>query len=396
MIVNALCRTYDALHQPKPAKTIQPGEKSGDTIFGLSARRITSAFETAKKFVSALITIREGGKERLSEILQNEKKKSLKFSLSLLASPLPEEKIRGAYAEAGLAGSDDRAEECENVMLMTGVRLAVGNAHPITIMRAMTAYLGFGVFDAAETWLLQRFAPQVDEEEDLIVPGELPDLVAELDGNPGLLSQGFRLAGPKLIAAALAGCPKETNEVMKSAALSRLGCLLLDAEIIDARNRLSSDELADAQDAFCALLNSLNKPGHHLEGTEEEWGKRVDKSVDKNLVSDLTELIMELDRKSLRTVMTGLEPDLAATLIQTMTPVAHDRLFSVIPQSRSKRILDALEAASPLSAVELTRSAQLFAQKVLAELVPKTKSLGKALPLPAKLRQALTAILSRE
>ena len=218
------------------------------------------------------------------------------------------------------------------------------------------------------------------------------NLVAEFGGNEGMLSQTFRLAGPRLTAAALAGCPVDTAETMKRGALSGLGGLLLDTEITDARNRLSSDELADAQDALCALLGSLKEPSRRLEGSEEVVGR----GLDKNLVSDLSELIMELDDRALRTVVTAIEPELAAALIQTMTPVAHDRLFSSVPPSRSKRILDALEEAVPLGAVELTRSAQLFAQKVLAELVPRAKPLGKAVPLPARLREVLTAILSRE
>lgn len=392
MIVNALCRVYDSLYAPHGAKASEEGQKAGDTLFSLSARRTASEFETAKKFVSAVMEIRKGSKENLTELLQNEKKKSLKFSLSLLVSPLPVDRIDRAYAEAGLSKSEDEAEECENEMLMAGIKLALNNAHPVAIMRAMTAYLGFSVFDAAESWLIQRFGSQDDEEEELIVPGELPDLVAEFSENPGLLSQALRLVGPKLTAAALAGCPKETAEILKNASLSELGGLLMDTEIVDARNRLSSDELADAQDAFCALLESLKEPERRPEIVEDEW----DKSLDKDLVSDLSELIMELDEKTLRTVLTGLEPEFSAALIQTMTPAAHDRILSSIPQNRGKRILDALEEASPLGVVELTRNAQLFAQKILAELVPKTKSLGKAVPLPANLRQVLTAILSRE
>jgi hypothetical protein len=200
------------------------------------------------------------------------------------------------------------------------------------------------------------------------------------------------MAGPKLTAAALAGCPTDTAETIKNTALSGLGSLLLDTEIVDARNRLSSEELADAQDAFCALLGSLKEPERRLEGTEELVGR----DLDRKLVADLSELIMELDDRALRTVVTSLEPELAAALIQTMTPVAHDRLFASVPPNRSKRILDALEEASPLGSIELTRCAQLFAQKVLAEFVPRAKPLGKAIPLPARLRELLTAILSRE
>ena len=72
-------------------------------------------------------------------------------------------------------------------------------------------------------------------------------------------------------------------------------------------------------------------------------------------------------------------------------PVAED---AAEPADRG--ILDALENSVPLSNNELTRRAQIFAQKILSEIAPRNTTLGKSLPLPAKLRQLLTSILSRE
>jgi hypothetical protein len=79
-----------------------------------------------------------------------------------------------------------------------------------------------------------------------------------------------------------------------------------------------------------------------------------------------------------------------------MEPIAHDRLFTSIGSNKGKKILDALEASAPLNTNELTRLAQTFAQKVLAEIAPKSKTLGRSFPLPARVRQLLSAILSRE
>jgi len=106
---------------------------------------------------------------------------------------------------------------------------------------------------------------------------------------------------------------------------------------------------------------------------------------------------MELDERILKSVVASLDPALLASLIQAMEPIAHDRLFSCAPSSRSKKILNALEASQALSLNELTRRAQIFAQKVLSELAPKVRqSSAKSLQLSASLRQHLTSILSRE
>jgi Mg/Co/Ni transporter MgtE len=140
------------------------------------------------------------------------------------------------------------------------------------------------------------------------------------------------------------------------------------------------------------LLGSLDEPSP-AELRQEEWSSGVDES----LVADISSLIMELDEKVLKSVVAGLDPALLASLIQAMEPIAHDRLFSCAPSSRSKKILNALEAAQTLSLNELTRRAQIFAQKVLSELAPRNRrGAARSLQLSASLRQHLTSILSRE
>ena len=191
----------------------------------------------------------------------------------------------------------------------------------------------------------------------------------------------------------MAGCPKETIDYLKSLAYSTLGGILLDSDIRIARNRLSSEELSDAQNAFLELLTSFQDESALASGREEDnWPM----DVDEDLVSDISNLILELDEHVLRSVVSALDPKLAASLIQAMEPIAHDRLFSSIASNKSKKILDALEASTQLSTNELTRRAQIFAQKVLSEIAPRNKTLGKSLPLPAKVRDLLTSILSRE
>jgi hypothetical protein len=220
----------------------------------------------------------------------------------------------------------------------------------------------------------------------------LADAVYAFTDDPGSLSQAIRLAGLPLVAAASAGCPDETLAIIKSVGFNSLGSALLDDEIQNARARLSSDELSDAQHAFLTLLGSL-KELVPKEIVEEEAWKR---SMDGGLVSEVSELILDLDERILKTVISAMDAKLVAALIQAMEPIAHDRLFSSVTSNRGKKILDALEASSPLSPNELTRQAQIFAQRVLAEVAPKSKALGRALPIPARVRQLLSAILSRE
>lgn len=256
----------------------------------------------------------------------------------------------------------------------------------------MTAFLGFPFFDETEKWLLEKF-PGRHHQEELIIPGDMAEILQGKTQSIGQIALATRLAGPQLVAAALAGCPQEAISHLQAAAFDALGSSLMDDEINSARNRLSSDEIADAQNAFLELLGSLHeKSAAHDAVEEESWN--ID--IDKDLVSDISNLILELDEKILKTVLTSLDPRIVASLIQVMKPIAHDRLFSSIASSRGKKILDILESSDPLSANDLTRIAQLFAQKILSEIAPRNKALGNPLPLPSKVRILLTSILRRE
>jgi hypothetical protein len=361
-------------------------------IFNLNQRRANACFETAKRFVMAVYEYRSGGKDQLLLAMREEKRRILKFSLSLIASSIQQDMVRQSFIAGGLLGKESPGDECEAYMLVTGTSLAQRNVHPLTIMRAMTAYLGFSYFAATEEWLTQKFGARVPDTEELIIPGELPDAIAFSDKSPGPLVQAVRLAGLQLLAAALAGCPKETSQTIKALAFNPLGSIILEDEMENARNRLSSDELSDAQHAFLELIGSLKDFASMMEMEEESWKQ----SRDEGLTGEISELILELDSRVLRSVASSLDPRLVASLIQTMEPIAHDRLFTCIGSNKGKKILDALEASTALNSNELTRRAQTFAQKVLAEIAPKSKTLGRSFPLPARVRQLLSAILSRE
>ena len=402
MIINSLARTHRALYRhgglPLPEKSgpdhlPDAPQESWPTIFGSSSRRTALYLESAKRFVLTVSQYQAEGKDQLLATMHDEKKKLHKFAYSLIASSSPVEYVRSAFVTAGLSGKAPPQEECEAEMIIAGTQLALISAHPIVIMRTMTAYLGFSVFDDTEKWLMEHFDSDEKQDEELIIPGDLSEIMPGKNADPGLIAHAVRLAGPQLIAAALAGCPRETIDYLTGLAYTPVGKILLDWNIANARNKLSSEELSDAQNAFVELLTAFHDEASSAVGRDEEnWPM----DVDEGLVSDISNLILELDEHVLRSVISSIDPKLAASLIQTMEPIAHDRLFSSVASSKSKKILDALEASVPLSTNELTRRAQIFAQKVLSEIAPRTKTLGKSLPLPAKVRQLLTAILSRE
>ncbi len=402
MIINSLCRAQQTLYRREgttlPEKIVSKPtpDDSRDawrTAFGLSPRRTTALLESAKRFALVMNQFQIAGKDQLLAVSHDEKKKLQKFAYSLIASASPADSVRSAFVAAGLCGNALPQEDFEAEMIIAGTELALKNAHPIVIMRTMTAFLGFSVFDLVEKWLIENFNSDKNEDEELIIPGDLPDIVPGKNTSPGSISQAVRLAGPQLMAATLAGCPRQTIEYIKSLAYTPLGQILIDWDIRNARSKFSSEELTDAQNAFIELLTSFRtEPNPDMGSEAEEWLM----DVDEGLVSDISNLILELDEHVLKSVVSAMNPKLAASLIQAMEPIAHDRLFSSIASSKSKKILDALENSVPLSNNELTRRAQIFAQKILSEIAPRNTTLGKSLPLPAKLRQLLTSILSRE
>lgn len=397
-MINSLCRTKTLLSRTAAFPSSSPdGTGSGTpnpappTIFGLTARKSALCFDSAKRFIGAIQLYQSEGKDSLKLAIREEKRKTLKFAYALLASSTPQESIRPAFLSGGF-GSASPQDACELEMVIHGTELAQKNIHPIVIMRTMTAFLGFGFFDETGKWLLEKF-PGKQNQEELIIPGDMAEVLQDRTQSVGKIALATRLAGPPLVAAALAGCPREAISHLKAAVFDDLGSALMDDEINGARSRLSSDEIADAQNAFLELLGSLHEKSSESGGIEEE-SAAID--VDKDLVSDISNLILELDEKVLKTVLTTLDPRIVASLIQVMKPIAHDRLFSSIASSRGKRILDILESSTPLSPIDLTRIAQLFAQKILSEIAPRNKALGNPLPLPSKVRILLTSILRRE
>ncbi|MCE5256386.1 MAG: hypothetical protein LLF89_06005 [Spirochaetaceae bacterium] len=380
MILNTVSRIYDDL---VPCRV------------DLSNRDIAALLETAKRFVYVIGQSREGDKNALPFAIKEEKRKSLKFAYSLIMASTSPAYIRRAFRIAGLTSTTEPETMCEIEMLITGTELSLKNVHPIVIMQTMTAFLGFSVYDEASAWLLEHFSKKTQSEE-LIIPGDLPEILLNGEKSNGEIAHAVRIAGPELAAATFAGCPEEVIEFIKSICFDQLGSILLDDGIKAARSRLSSDEISDAQNAFYELLESFNANISNTKMVMQNAEPEKKQTVDESLVSDVSNLILELDEKVLKSALSGLDPKIIASLIQVMQPMAHDRIFSTIASGREKKVLDVIESSAPLNQVELTRNAQLFAQKILSTVSPHSKSVQKPLVLPTKVRQLLSSILGRE
>lgn len=227
--------------------------------------------------------------------------------------------------------------------------------------------------------------------EELIIPGDMPEILSHYSRMKSGLERSVRTAGMELSAAALAGCPRENILAVKRI-FGAIGGAIFEDNLISARNRLSSDELEDAQNAFLELLQATEIS----ETAETDKEQQEYKSIDTSIVRDLTDLVIELDPKVLKAIGSAMSPTDLASLLQGMEPLAHERILSLIGTSKEKRVIDSLESSSPLDDVAMLREAQIFAQRILSFFTPRRNDLGKPLPLTSKVRQLLSSILGRE
>jgi len=277
MIINVLCELHRTLNLEtkkggaEKTKSLTRSKKVAEKLNQADAVHLQSRFaalpkktaiylELAARFVLTVAQYQREGNQRILAAAREERRRLLKYAYSLIASSTAPELVRQAFYSAGLSSASGYADECESEMFITGTRLAITKAHPVVIMRTMTAYLGLQVFDQVESWLLEHFSGKLEDDEELIIPGDLSEILSDTRLSPGQIDLAVRMAGHQLIAASLAGCPRQTVDLVKSLSYSKLGEALLDWNIREARSRLSSDELSDAQSAFMELLGSLDEP----------------------------------------------------------------------------------------------------------------------------------------
>jgi hypothetical protein len=357
----------------------------------LSQRKRLFLLEMAKRFETAVETAQKAGKDSYLSSMSEEKRKPIKLAFSLLASLTQITQIRSAFVSAGLLSSNDFGDRVESEMIILGTEQAVKTVHPYVILQTMSSFLGLEAVKSAEEWLVDKVRHRKVRIDELIIPGDMPDILAHYSHLKGQLEHGIRTAGMELSAAALAGCPRENIAAVKKL-FGTIGGAIFEDSLLLARNRLSSDELADAQNAFLELLRTSE-----ISDSKTVDSEQTDyKTIDKDMSRDLTDLVLELDPKVLKTIASGMAPTDLASLLQGMEPLAHDRVLSLLGTIRENRVIDALESSAPLDDISLLREAQIFAQRVLSFFAPHRNDLGKPLSLTSKVRQLLSSILSRE
>ncbi|MEN6477107.1 MAG: hypothetical protein ABFC75_03855 [Rectinema sp.] len=396
-MIAALCRTTAALEEPLPPYTAataatavaMAGDDRDPVPPQVSGRKKSALFTLAERFALAAEKAAIEDSSAWAVAAESESRKSLRIVLNALAAGTHPDAVQPALAQAGFAGSADPGDRLESDMLAAGAVEALRGSHPYILMRVMTARLGPEYYEKTTEWILERIKRRKYVENEFFVPGDLPEVLARLEKIPGKLELALRMAGREMSAAALCGCPAESI-VAVLAPCGRIGGAILEDSMRAYRAKLSTEEIADAQAAFADLARELDEPKAHTEPVEPE------DVPDPGLVEDLTDLILELDPKLLRTVALSMDPKKLASLLQVMAPAGHDRMLTTIGPMRESRVINALDAAQPLGSFELTREAQVFAQKILAAAVPKGKTRGKTIPLPAKVRRLLSSILGRE
>lgn len=349
----------------------------------------------AKVFVGYLAILREKGKEAFGKAIADEKRRKLKFCLRILLESQPTVNLQQSFISGGMLAARNPREALETAMYFQGTSSALKNSHPAVVLKVMSAFLGIEAAAQADEWIAENYKHRSSLEEELILPGDMPDIILSNLANTARLERTIRLAGPQLAGTALSGCPREILSQLEHKIFSTCGTILLNHDIEVARADYSSDEIADAQNAFMELLETMK-----ISEMEETTGmiepEKQKTPQDPLLVTDLSNLILEAEHKLLKDILMKLSPQVIAVIVQGVEPTAHDRIFSTLPAGKARRVLDALEASTGIDTLTLTRNAQILAQQILSEISQHNKTTTKQLPITGRLRQLLSAILSRE
>jgi len=353
-------------------EALKASRQKKDALFDLAARIALLAERSRQQGISVL-----------AEAAEVERRKALRAGLELVAAGRDAEELdRVLDAESA---EPDPGSALELRLVRAGLRGLVAGEHPYTLMRRMSAQLGLEYFDKAEAWILGRIKRRRPRAEDLVVPGELPDVVRDLALDPRFLERALRAAGREIAAASLAGCPRESMELAKPL-YGRIGAVVIEDDAAFLRSRLSGDEIAQAQAAFLEIARGLEERGDLRFGGEESL------EADPAFIVELTKAIMTLDAELLRSALRGLAPASLAAAMQGMEPKAHDRILAALPKKEAKRVLDAIDEAPPLSARAVVEAGSRLASLVLAA-AEKHPAAGKS-PLLRSALQRLERVAS--
>lgn len=313
-------------------------------------------FELAGR-IAVLADKARGSPSPLERAAKAEKRKSLRSALALVAAGADadglERGMRDLLAEA------DPGSRLEIDMVVAGVRGVLAGEHYSLVMRRMAAFLGPEYFDKATEWLSEKARRRRARAETLVVPGDMPDVVRVLAIEPRGLEIALRAAGRSVSAAALAGCPKESIDLIKRY-FDRIGASALEEDSAYLRSRLSGDEISEAQTAFLEVVRSLEERGEIRLGGEDELG------TDEAFVAAFTKAILSVGPAAIRAAIRTAEGPLVATAMQGLEPEAHDHILSALPKKETKRILDAVDEADPLPRRAIIGAGRELAARLIA------------------------------
>jgi hypothetical protein len=247
----------------------------------------------------------------------------------------------------------------------------------------MSAFLGLDFLEKTDTWLAVRIARRRRvKSEDLLVPGELPDILRTLARSEDVFYRVVRTAGRDIMAASLAGCPRESLLLVKPV-FGKTGGAILEDNMVFLRSRLSSEEISGAQSAFLEILRDQET----RTGAEAVETAGV-AETDPDFVRELTGIVLALEEKIIRAGVTGMEGKHLAAAMQGMEPAAHERILASLGKREEKRILDSIDDFDPLTRTEVASAAGIL----VARLGAAAEKLGK---LPPELKLKLEALAAR-
>jgi hypothetical protein len=359
--------------------------------------RIDQTIQSVRRFIAA---IQETSEDRKALFTQSQqmRRKAMKLAYLLLASESDAAAVRDAFSRSGLLSGGQRASKLDALVWMTGTEAASRGIHPYTIFLIMTAFFGPGAAEAELRWLQEKAKTAIPTLEEFIVPGDLTDTIEEALKEPARLQRTIRIAGMPLSASAFAGCSLYYIEKIL-ALLGPVGAAILAEMIRSARQRLMSDEIGTAQQAFLDLFGQEEgrmeapeqKKMQELGAFEEE-----EALADPDLIRTTTNIVMLAEAKILKATLASMSDNEIASILRCMEAIAHERLLSLISPGRQKHVLAVIQKTGTTTNSRMLRDAQLFAQKLLAAYAPKNLKPGESLSIPEKVRALISSLLSRE
>jgi Flagellar motor switch protein len=323
----------------------------------VSRQKKDALFDLASR-IGGIAADARGSDSAVAKAAAAEKRKGAKAGLEILATGADPATFERAYAESvAMPGADDPGSQLEWLLVRAGLRGIAADEHYSIVMRRMAAYLGPDYFDKAEAWLSERAKKRRSRGESLVFPGELPDVVRILAMDKRNLERVVRVAGHEIAAAALAGCPQESMDLVRPL-FGKIGATALEDDAVHLRARLSSDEIEQAQAAFLEVLRSLDERGELSLGPEEEL------VADPSFVTALTKAVLGIDPTIIKSAFRQIEGALIATAMQGMEPEAHDRILGSLPKKETKRILNAIDEADPLPKRAVQGAGKLLAERL--------------------------------